>query len=550
VPTATVGLLGLVTAATGFMAATAAGPTVHAGAGEVARHLTAADSQSGNRLVTPGHRAADLPPATVAPAAAPAALLGGPPIATRETFAFVPYWTLGQSGGFTLSGLTTLDYFSIGVNPDGSLDESGPGWNGYQSQALADLITRAHAAGERVVLTVNDFDQGSLDALTSSPTAPRTLAAALVPLLEAKNLDGVNFDLEGQGSGDQVGLTNLMASVSSALRATDPHWQITMDTYASSAADPNGFYDIPALANSVDAFFVMEYNQNLQASPAAASPLTSGQFSDLTTLEQYTAVVAPGKVILGTPFFGIDWPTTGGTMAATAAGGATDIADAQVQGSGDPPYWDPVTDAAWTSYQVGTQWHESYWESPSGLYLVAQLAAHYGVRGVGIWALGMEDDDAQMISALNGVAPAGGVGGTGPSSTSTSPVPSAPAATAAPAGTSTTSTPGAAGPTAAAAEVPAPTATSTTTTTTPSITGTVDGRTVNLTPAAAGVVNPLLAIGTVTNFATNVRAYSCLVGGPPLTYYVSSDGNYDVVEASTTAATPPDCLTQVFIFPA
>ena len=62
-------------------------------------------------------------------------------------FGFAPYWTLPESAGFDVQGLTTLAYFSIGVNPDGTLDESGPGWNGYQSQALVDLVNRAHAAG-------------------------------------------------------------------------------------------------------------------------------------------------------------------------------------------------------------------------------------------------------------------------------------------------------------------------------------------------------------------------------------------------------------------
>jgi hypothetical protein len=45
-----------------------------------------------------------------------------------------------------------------------------------------------------------------------------------------------------------------------------------MDTYASSAGDSNGFYNIPALAPAVDAFFVMDYELNLQGSPSAASP--------------------------------------------------------------------------------------------------------------------------------------------------------------------------------------------------------------------------------------------------------------------------------------
>ena len=195
----------------------------------------------------------------------------------------------------------------------------------------------------------------------------------MIPLLDAKSLDGVNFDFEGNGSGDQAGLTNLITSVSSVLRAADPHWQITMDTYASSAGDAGGFYNIPALAPAVDAFFVMDYELNLQGTPSAASPLTSGQFSSLTTLQQYTSAVPASKVILGVPFFGIDWPTNNGTMAANAAGGANDIPDSQAAANG-PEYWDPVTDTAWTSYQVGDQWHESYYEGLNGLFDISQLA--------------------------------------------------------------------------------------------------------------------------------------------------------------------------------
>ncbi len=189
----------------------------------------------------------NLAPATAPPTAAPAALVNQPPLASRENFAFAPYWTLAQSSNFSITGLSTIAYFSIDVNANGTLDESGSGWNGFQSQDLANLITRAHAAGERVVLTVTDFDQGSLNALTSSPTAAGTLSSTLIPLLQAKSLDGINFDFEGNGSSDQGGLTNLVTSVSGAFRAADPHWQITMDTYASSAGDSGGFYNIPAL---------------------------------------------------------------------------------------------------------------------------------------------------------------------------------------------------------------------------------------------------------------------------------------------------------------
>jgi hypothetical protein len=505
-------------------------------------------NNEGNALKMLGANAhVNLAPATAPPAAAPAALVNQPPLAARENFAFAPYWTLAQSSTFNITGLSTLAYFSIDVNANGTLDESGSGWDGFQSQDLADLITRAHAAGERVVLTVTDFDQSSLNAITSSPTAPGTLSSILIPLLQAKSLDGVNFDFEGEGSGDQAGLTNLITSVAGSLRAADPHWQITMDTYASSAGDPGGFYNIPALAPAVDAFFVMDYELNLQGTPSAASPLTSGEFSSLTTLQQYTSAVPASKVILGIPFFGIDWPSSNGTMAATAAGGANDIADSQAAANG-PEYWDPVTDTAWTSYQVGGQWHESYYEGLNGLFDVSQLASRYDARGVGIWALGMENNDAEMIAALDGISP-GSPPGTGPQATSSSPAPGAPAP-----GTPAGAGAGAGGPTAVAGPAtttsqpaaptsvdgPAAGVSTTTATVAPFITAQNNKSTVNLTPLAASQVDTLTLDGQVTNFQSNEQAYSCL-NGVTLNFYSNLEGGQVAV-----ATKPTDCVTQDF----
>jgi spore germination protein YaaH len=507
-----------------------------------AHHQSTSNSASalGNRMAAVHIPAVSLPAATGAPIAAPVALVNAPPLASRENFAFAPYWTLPQSASFPLTGLSTIDYFAIGVNPNGTLDESGSGWNGYESQALVNLITRAHAAGERVVLTVNDFGQSSLNALTASPTAPATLAAALIPVLEAKNLDGLNLDLEGTGAQDQVGLTHLVSVVSATLKATNPHWQITMDTYASSAGDPDGFYNIPALAPFVDAFFVMAYELNLEGQPTPSSPLTSGMFSDLTTVEQYVAAVPATKVILGSPFFGVDWPTNSGTLVTKATGPAIDIADSQVQSTTHPSYWDPTTDSGWTSYKVGNQWHESYYESAYGLYMVAKMAAHYGIRGVGIWALGMEDDATQMISALDGFAPPGGPGVMGPVSTTT------PTQSTTTTASSTTTTSTAPKGTSTSTTVHSTTVHPTSTTSTTSgytYRGTWAGAVRLLRPAAAGSVNQGLSVGTLTGFSSTDPAYSCLDGKTLSVYLNGLTGTYVAV-----ALKPTDCVSSDFIF--
>ncbi len=138
------------------------------------------------------------------PAPAPPSLAGSAPLQSHEIFGYAPYWTLPAVVGVRRQDLTTLAYFSVDANPDGTLDESGAGWNGYESQDLANLVTRSHAAGDRVVLTVTCFSQGPQRHHLRPERAGDRLSAALIARVSAKNLDGVNFDFEGEGSADQA----------------------------------------------------------------------------------------------------------------------------------------------------------------------------------------------------------------------------------------------------------------------------------------------------------------------------------------------------------
>jgi GH18 family chitinase len=502
-----------------------------------------------------GH-GAKLTPAR--PGESAAALAGGPAgpaLQPHEVFGFAPYWTLAQSGGFDLKGLTTVAYFSVGINADGSIDtsDSDAGWQGYNSQNFIDLIDQAHAAGDRVVLSVTDFSQPSLDQLTSDPSAPSLLAQNLVSLVEGKSLDGVNLDFEGDGSGDQAGLTNLVTVVSAAMHAANPDYQVTMDTYASSAGDPSGFYNIPALSHVVDGFFVMSYQLNLKASSDAVSPLTSVMFSNQEAAQQYAQVVPANKVILGLALFGYDWPTTDGTLGAQPEGAPTIVTYSQEADSGNPIYWDADTDTAWTSYQVGQQWHEAFFEDPTSLYMGAQLAQQNGLAGVGAWALGMDGShDAAIVSALDGNAPAHKDALAGPGSTSASPLQGPTGGGSSPGSQSGGSTPGGATPGGATPGGPASATTTTspapttTTTTAPLLyEGSWQGDSVELDVVNSLDPIGLTLIGTLSGFATNDPAFGCLVAEPTLQVYaLSTDPDRDYVVTQT----PGDCVNGTFSF--
>ncbi len=500
-------IAGGATAALGPAPAASAGPRHHQGALPV--------HPSGNflqaSLIPPTPK---LAPATATPAPAPPSLAGSPPLQPHEIFGYAPYWTLPESSGFNVQDLTTLAYFSVDANGNGSLDESGPGWNGYQSQDLASLVTRAHAAGDRVVLTVTCFSQSALDQITSDPTAPARLSAALVAAVSAKNLDGVNFDFEGQGSADQVGLTNLITQVAHALHAANPHWQVTMATYASAAGDPNGFYNVAALAPALDGFFVMAYDMNDPVTPSATAPLVGGGFNDTEALQQYTAVMPASKVILGVPYYGYDWPTTNGTQGAQSTGPETPLSYGVIAAAGNPTYWDPSTETAWTSYQVGSQWHETYYDNPTSLALKAQLANSFHIRGLGIWALGMDGNDPAMLAALLGNAPPVKDFTSGPTSTSASPGAPTTTAPVGPPGSGFGSV------------------------------GVFDGGAVSLTPVSGPLTGGTL-VGSLDGFQTSDPQLACLASGPPLEVWAEPGfTGTDLV----TATQPTDCATAEWSF--
>ena len=340
--------------------------------------------------------AASAPPEPVPPTVAQAA-----PIRPHEVFAFAPYWSLSSAGASDIASASTLAYFGLDVNGDGSVSRSGAGWQGYQSAELVNLINGAHAAGDRVVLSVECFSQANLDRITSDPAAGARLAGELAHLVSAEQMDGVNFDFEGTGSADRAGLVRLIGDVASRLKGVDPNWQLTMDVYASSL-DGGGFFDAAGLASKVDALFVMAYDMGSRSTPSPTAPLTGPGYTDLGVVSTFAKGVPAAKVILGIPFYGYAWPTAGNWLGAGATGSIFPLSYSQIHDASRPTYWDPTTQTPWTAWQSDGQWYEAYFDNPQSISLKVAAASKAGLGGVGVWALGMDGTDATMLSSVTG----------------------------------------------------------------------------------------------------------------------------------------------------
>ncbi|NNN21791.1 MAG: hypothetical protein HKL80_07315 [Acidimicrobiales bacterium] len=324
------------------------------------------------------------------------------PLASHQIFGFAPYWTLGQSAQFQLQDYSTISYFSLSVGANGSIVTTDSGYSGFNSPQLTALIARAHSYSDRVMLTVSCLNQTTLEALTSSASAPNLLSSQVIPLLKEKGFDGINIDFEGQGDGIRNGLTRLITTVSTLVHSANPNWQVTVDSYASSAGDPFGPFDIASLNPAVDGFFVMGYDMENPDVPSPNAPLSNWSPSDVEALAEYTNVISPSKIILGIPFYGYDWTTLDGSRNTISMGSPTALSYQDIVSGGHPQYWDPTTSTPWTSYQVGNQWHETYYDDPASVALKVALANYFHVAGVGVWALGMDGNSQAMLDALLG----------------------------------------------------------------------------------------------------------------------------------------------------
>src|SRR5271166_1367360 len=141
------------------------------------------------------------------------------PLPPHQVLGFLPYWEVGD---FTpdYQSLTTLAYWAVTLSPGGSIARDGTGWSDLSRAALGLDVRQAHAAGDRVLLTIFSDNPRILHSVSASPgIAGRRLADDAAALLSAGGFDGVDLDLEGESTADRAGFVRFVASFSHSLRS-------------------------------------------------------------------------------------------------------------------------------------------------------------------------------------------------------------------------------------------------------------------------------------------------------------------------------------------
>jgi chitinase len=304
------------------------------------------------------------------------------------------------------SAITHVIHFAVVPKSDGTLDSET---NGVTPANSSDVVTRAHAAGTKVLISVGGA--GSAGGFRGA-TAPANLTAfinQIVAFARNRGYDGIDLDWEPLEAGDATPFTNLVNGLRTALDAQSPGSLLT----AAAATQPALF---AALQNQFNQINLMTYDL---AGPWPGwvtwfnSPVYDGGYrfpstgslvpSADTLIDRFvTAGVLPRKLASGIDFYGRVWSggegtSTGGASLPrqtwTTAPGMTYETHAAIMTKYHQAQrysWDEAAQAAYLSINETGAANDKFitYDDERTCRVKAWHAAGRGLGGVMIWELG------------------------------------------------------------------------------------------------------------------------------------------------------------------
>src|SRR5690606_7870093 len=116
---------------------------------------------------------------------------------------------------------------------------------------------------------ITGFDNKSILDIMSDKQATQTMIKETIEFVELYKLEGVNIDFEYVGTPqptDQAAFTQMVQSLTQALKQRNPNYHVSIDVYADSANNDR-IWDIKSLGQIVDHILIMAYDFHRPASP-------------------------------------------------------------------------------------------------------------------------------------------------------------------------------------------------------------------------------------------------------------------------------------------
>lgn len=329
-----------------------------------------------------------------------------------QVYGYLPWWRLDSTTASSLRYdlLTTIALFGIGIGPTGDLDTASPGYAAYLSGDAVAVINAAHAQGVRVVPTFHLLDWGgghNVTAFLGAPAAQQRFIRRAIALMAARKADGANLDIEPLPDAQAGAFAAFVSRFRAALHRSNPSATLVVALGAGATGRT-----IAVLAPHVDQLFIMAYDYRTKGSGNAGpvAPLGgTSRRSVASDLARYLRWAPAGKLILGMPAYGYDWPVVdrspGAAVRSSADGMGTPIAATYATISrfldrhpGVGVQYDPIAETPFFTYHDGDTgtYRQVWFDNARSLGRKVDLALTSALAGVGLWAL----DDAAEFSPI------------------------------------------------------------------------------------------------------------------------------------------------------
>lgn len=343
----------------------------------------------------------------------------------KEVFGFAPYWTFRQLDNVNFDVLTTMAYFGIPVDAEGNLVLNDPGYETFKSNYATEIFQKAHNAGTRVVLTITQMNNETIEAFVADEAAQENAITQTVDLVQKRGIDGINVDFEYLGDPGpefRQKFSRFVSRITARMHEVEPASKVTVSVYASAVKNPK-IYDINALANGSDGIFMMAYDFATTGADNAmpTSPLYGYKngtywYDVSTAVDDFLTQMPADKLILGVPWYGYNYlvyePAVKAETRPYYSWRGSPYAQTYSLASAIKPEtegvstyktgWDDEGKVGWKAYYLpdsGT-WRMIFVEDERSLGIKYDFVKQKKLAGVGIWALGFDDGHSEMWTTL------------------------------------------------------------------------------------------------------------------------------------------------------
>ncbi len=297
-------------------------------------------------------------------------------------YPFISPWVLEQ----TLPYLTELRVFSYGFTMEGELLPPSYGEDDEW------MIAQAVRFDTQPILTLTpfgpdgNFNNQLIHSVVNDEAYTANLIQNLLDTMGRKGYTGIDIDFEYIMAQDRDAFSAFVRQVAETMRAAGYHTSVALDTKTS--ADQAGLLyegkDYRALGEAADSVLLMTYEWGYTYGP----PMAVAPINQVRRVVEYAVTEIPaGKIDLGIPNYGYDWPLPyeKGVTKASTINNIQAVRIAVEHGA--EIRFDSLAESPYFTYEENGVGHEVWFEDVRSLQAKFRLMEEYNLRGCGYWQI-------------------------------------------------------------------------------------------------------------------------------------------------------------------